>query len=85
MLSVLQPLWACWHALAKARDARAPLDLDLPERRVVLDEQGRIMSVSPRERLDAHRLIEDYMIAANVAAAKALEAKKAPVDRKSVV
>ena len=79
MLGVLQPLWACWHALAKARDARAPLDLDLPERRVVLDEQGRIMSVSPRERLDAHRLIEDYMIAANVAAAKALEAKKAPV------
>jgi ribonuclease R len=79
MLSVLQPLWACWHALAKARDARAPLDLDLPERRVVLDEKGRIMSVSPRERLDAHRLIEDYMIAANVAAAKALEAKKAPV------
>ncbi|BCA64289.1 ribonuclease R [Sphingomonas sp. HMP9] len=79
MLAVLRPLWACWHALAKARDARAPLDLDLPERRVVLDEQGRIMSVSPRERLDAHRLIEDYMIAANVAAAKALEAKKAPV------
>lgn len=79
MRAVLQPLWACWHALAKARDARAPLDLDLPERRVVLDEQGRIMSVSPRERLDAHRLIEDYMIAANVAAAKALEAKKAPV------
>ena len=67
------------RALAKARDARAPLDLDLPERRVVLDEKGRIMSVAPRERLDAHRLIEDYMIAANVAAAKALEAKKAPV------
>ena len=37
------------------------------------------MSVAPRERLDAHKLIEDYMIAANVAAAKALEAKKAPV------
>ncbi|PTQ61171.1 RNAse R [Sphingomonas aurantiaca] len=77
--SVLRPLWACWQSLAKARNARAPLDLDLPERRVVLDEQGRIMSVSPRERLDAHRLIEDYMIAANVAAAKALEAKKAAV------
>ncbi|MFG6282479.1 ribonuclease R [Sphingomonas sp. S6] len=79
MIEVLRPLWACWRALAKARDAREPLDLDLPERRVVLDEQGRIMSVAPRERLDAHRLIEDYMIAANVAAAKALEAKKAPV------
>ncbi|WP_242095255.1 ribonuclease R [Sphingomonas sp. CROZ-RG-20F-R02-07] len=75
----LSHLWDCWHALAKARDAREPLELDLPERRVVLDETGRIMSVAPRERLDAHRLIEDYMIAANVAAAKALERKKAPV------
>ncbi|HEX8485561.1 ribonuclease R family protein [Sphingomonas sp.] len=77
--AILRPLWDCWHALAKARNARAPLELDLPERRVVLDEQGRILSVAPRERLDSMRLIEDYMIAANVAAAKALEAKKAPV------
>ncbi|HEX7694155.1 MAG TPA: VacB/RNase II family 3'-5' exoribonuclease [Sphingomonas sp.] len=77
--SALVPLWSCWAALATARDKREPLDLDLPERRVVLDELGRILSVAPRERLDAHRLIEDYMIAANVAAAKALEAKKAPV------
>jgi ribonuclease R len=79
MLHALLPLWGCWKALSKARAARAPLDLDLPERRVVLDEKGRILSVAPRERLDAHKLIEDYMIAANVAAAKALEAKKAPV------
>ncbi|SEM50222.1 RNAse R [Sphingomonas gellani] len=77
--TALRPLWECWRALSKARDAREPLDLDLPERRVVLDEKGRILSVAPRERLDAHRLIEDYMIAANVAAAKALEGKKAPV------
>jgi ribonuclease R len=77
--STLRPLWACWRALYAARGRRAPLDLDLPERRVVLDEKGRIASVAPRERLDAHKLIEDYMIAANVAAAKALEAKKAPV------
>jgi ribonuclease R len=76
--TALRPLWDCWAALAKARAKREPLDLDLPERRVVLDEAGRIMSVAARERLDAHRLIEDYMIAANVAAAKALEAKKAP-------
>ena len=77
--STLKPLWACWRALYAAREKRAPLDLDLPERRVMLDEKGRILSVAPRERLDAHKLIEDYMIAANVAAAKALEAKKAPV------
>jgi ribonuclease R len=77
--STLKPLWACWNALYQAREKRGPLELDLPERRVVLDEKGRITSVAPRERLDAHKLIEDYMIAANVAAAKALEAKKAPV------
>ena len=72
-------LWAAWHLLAKARDAREPLNLDLPERRVLLDEGGRIASIALRERLDAHLLIEDFMIAANVAAAKALEAKKSPV------
>jgi ribonuclease R len=75
----LRPLWACWRALFAARQKRDPLELDLPERRVVLDEKGRIASIAPRDRLDAHRLVEDYMIAANVAAARALEAKKAPV------
>ncbi len=77
--TALEPLWACWRLLEKARAKRAPLELDLPERRVVLDDHGRIMSVAPRARLDAHRLIEDFMIAANVAAAKALEERKAPV------
>ncbi|MFL6787172.1 MAG: ribonuclease R family protein [Sphingomicrobium sp.] len=75
----LKPLWDCWGALLAARNKREPLELDLPERRVMLDEKGRILSVAPRERLDAHRLVEDFMIAANVAAAKALESKKAPV------
>ena len=75
----LANLWAAWKALAAARDARDPLELELPERRVVLDEQGRIASIAIRERLDAHRVVEDFMIAANVAAAKALEAKTAPV------
>jgi len=75
----LKPLWGCWRALFAARQQRDPLDLDLPERRVMLDEKGRITSIAPRDRLDAHRLVEDFMIAANVAAARALEAKKAPV------
>lgn len=79
VLPSLRSLWGCWTLLAKARDARSPLDLDLPERQVILDEQGNIAEIRVRERLDAHRLIEDYMIAANVAAAKALEAKKSPV------
>ncbi len=74
----LMPLWGCWRALLAARNRREPLELDLPERQVVLDEKGRIESVAPRERLDAHRLVEDFMIAANVAAARALEAKKSP-------
>src|SRR6185503_18610858 len=77
--SALKPLWGCWRALLAARNKREPLELDLPERQVLLDEKGRIESVAPRERLDAHRLVEDFMIAANVAAARALEAKKSPV------
>lgn len=76
---ILANLWAAWKALADARNARDPLELELPERRVVLDEQGSIASIAIRERLDAHRVVEDFMIAANVAAAKALEAKTAPV------
>ncbi len=75
-LPVLAPLWAAWGALTRARDAREPLALDLPERRVRLDEHGRIAGIELRTHLDAHRVIEDCMIAANVAAAKALEARK---------
>ena len=75
-LDVLRHLWGAWGALSKARDARSPLDLDLPERRVRLDDAGRIAAIEVRERLDAHRVIEDFMIAANVAAALALEAKR---------
>ena len=75
----LTNLWAAWKALATARSNRDPLELELPERRVKLDEKGRITEIAIRERLDAHRVVEDFMIAANVAAAKALEAKTAPV------
>src|SRR4029453_14631776 len=77
--SALQPLWGAWRALLASRNRREPLELDIPERRVMLDEKGRITSIAPRGRLGAHRLVEDFMIAANVAAARALEAKKAPV------
>jgi ribonuclease R len=72
----LKQLWACWALLKKARDRRAPLALDMPERRITLDEQGKVTGVAVREHLDAHQVIEDFMIAANVAAAKALEEKK---------
>jgi ribonuclease R len=79
MEPVLRPLWAAYAALAQARDARQPLDLDLPERKILLDEQGRVARVVVPERLAAHRLIEEFMIQANVAAAEALEGKRAPV------
>ncbi|MEO0690413.1 MAG: VacB/RNase II family 3'-5' exoribonuclease [Pseudomonadota bacterium] len=75
----LSNLWAAWKLLAEARANRDPLELDLPERRVVLGDDGQIAEIAVRERLDAHRVVEDFMIAANVAAAKALEAKTAPV------
>src|SRR5690606_19627524 len=78
-LEVLQNLWAAWRALYRAREARDPLELELPERRVMLDDKGRIAEIAIRERLDAHRVVEDFMIAANVAAAKALESKASPV------
>jgi len=75
----LTNLWDCWKALAAARTNRDPLDLDLPERRVMLDDLGRITEIAIRERLDGHRVVEEFMISANVAAAKALESKTAPV------
>ncbi len=70
---VLKPLWNAYEALKKARDQRHPLDLDLPERRMVLDAEGRVDRVIVPPRLDAHRLIEEFMILANVAAAETLE------------
>ena len=76
METALKPLWRAYAALAKARDARQPLDLDLPERKIKLDAQGRVADVVIPQRLDAHRLIEEFMIQANVAAAEQLEAKK---------
>ena len=79
MDTALKPLWAAYAVLAAARDRREPLALDLPERRVLLDEEGRVANIVIPERLDAHRLIEEMMIQANVAAAETLETKKAPV------
>jgi len=75
---VLRPLWAAWAALKAARDQRAPLELNLPERRITLDERGRVSGVAVRQPLPAHQLIEDFMIAANVAASRTLEKGRAP-------
>ncbi len=69
----LPPLYAAYRALSEARLARGTLDLDLPERQVALDAGGKVTSVAQRPRLDSHRLIEEFMILANVAAAEELE------------
>ncbi|MCX7890372.1 MAG: ribonuclease R [Rhodobacteraceae bacterium] len=76
---VILPLYAAFQALDRARVARQPLDLDLPERRIVLGEDGRVLSVAFRERLEAHRMIEEFMVAANVAAAEELVRLKRPL------
>ncbi len=76
---VLKPLFAAYDALAQARDRRAPLELDIPERKIKLDEDGEIAEIVMPERLTAHRLIEEFMIQANVAAAEFLEAQDSPL------
>jgi ribonuclease R len=76
MESVIRPLWSAHEAASRARERRAPLNLDLPERRIVLSDEGKVVSVAFRERLAAHRLVEDFMILANVAAAETIEAKR---------
>jgi ribonuclease R len=71
--SILKPLWAAYEAVKRARDAREPLFLDLPERKIVLKPDGTVDRIFVPERLAAHRLIEEFMIQANVAAAEVLE------------
>jgi ribonuclease R len=71
--TILMPLWAAYGIASRARDARQPLDLDLPERKLVLKPDGAVDRVIVPERLAAHKLIEEFMILANVAAAETLE------------
>ena len=77
--SVLKPLYAAHSVIRIERERRDPLDLDLPERKLVLDPEGRLKDVRWPERLEAHRLIEEFMILANVAAAESLEAAHSPL------
>jgi len=79
MDEVIRPLYAAYAALRDARARRQPLDLDLPERKIQLSDEGTVSSVNFADRLDAHKLIEEFMILANVAAAETLAAKKTPL------
>jgi ribonuclease R len=75
----LADVWAAYKSLTVARNQRDPLDLDLPERRVVLGADGRVASIAYRDRLESMKLIEEFMVLANVAAAEALEKAKTPL------
>lgn len=74
---VIKPLYKAYSLLKRAREQRGALELDLPERKALINEKGEITAIVPRERLASHQLIEEFMILANVAAAQALEAKNA--------
>ncbi len=77
--TVLEPLYEAYEALKRARVLRHPLDLDLPERKILLKTDGTVDRVITPERLDAHRLIEEFMILANVAAAESCERARVPL------
>jgi ribonuclease R len=79
LLPHLRALYAAYFSLKKARAARQPLELDLPERKIVLNDEGQITSISYAERFDAHKLIEEFMVLANVAAAEELIRLKSPL------
>ncbi|MCW5750491.1 MAG: ribonuclease R [Alphaproteobacteria bacterium] len=78
MEEVIRPLYGAYEAVCRAREKRQPLAIDLPERKIVLGEDGFIEAVRPRERFESHRLIEEFMILANVCAAETLEGFRQP-------
>jgi ribonuclease R len=73
---IIHDLFSCYESLVKARERRQPLDLDLPERRIVMSDEGKVTSIRFRERFDAHKLVEECMVLANVCAAETLELKR---------
>jgi len=79
LLDILRPLYGAYEALKRARALRQPLELDLPERRIELSDEGKVVSVRFKERFDAHKLIEEFMVLANVAAAEELERLRRPL------
>ena len=76
---ILEPLYAAYRAVRHARDERGPLDLELPERKILLKSDGTVDRVIMPQRLESHRLIEEFMILANVAAAETCERAHVPL------
>lgn len=77
--TILKPLWQAYHCVKQMRDKRSPLDLELPERKIILDSDGQVARVVVPPHLEAHKLIEEFMIQANVAAAEFLEKSSIPL------
>ncbi len=75
--TILKPLWEAYRTLTRGRDRRQPLELNMPERKIILKPDGTVDRVFVPDRLDAHKLIEEMMIQANVAAAETLEGRSA--------
>ena len=76
--SVIEPLYGAYECLKKGREYREPLNLTMPERKIQLDDKGNVIGIYPRQALEAHKLVEEFMIQANVAAAEELERKGWP-------
>lgn len=76
---ILKPLWAAYETMLKGRKARSPLAIESQERKIVLNAEGEVTSITPRASLEAHKLIEEMMVQANVCAAETLEQKKSPL------
>ncbi|MBL8550185.1 MAG: ribonuclease R [Hyphomonadaceae bacterium] len=73
---ILKPLWAAYACMKIGREARSPLEIDAPEHRIAFGKDGRVAGVTKRERFDAHKLIEEFMVMANVCAAETAEDKR---------
>ena len=76
---ILKPLWAAYETMMKGRRARSPLAIESQERKIVINAEGEVTSITPRASLEAHKLIEEMMVQANVCAAETLEQKKSPL------
>src|SRR5208283_468197 len=76
---ILDPLYAAYRSVRRARDERGPLDLEIPERKILLKSDGTVDRVIIPQRLESHRLIEEFMILANVAAAETCERARVPL------
>jgi ribonuclease R len=77
--SIIAPLWKAFHCMTGGRDHRSPLNIQSSERRIIINAAGEVASITARPSLEAHKLIEEMMIQANVSAAETLEAKRTPL------